>query len=77
MVEESQNKSILSILNKAGKMPAVNVAMERSLGQGFVELMVASLRPAFERRNTIPGQINDVKTAFSSWDNCMKASYCK
>ncbi|KAK2072659.1 hypothetical protein P8C59_006997 [Phyllachora maydis] len=61
-------------------MPAVDIAMRRSLGDGFVDLLVASLRPAFERRDgitNIPGKVTDVKTAFSSWDNCMKASYCK
>ncbi|KAK0734004.1 hypothetical protein B0T26DRAFT_47633 [Lasiosphaeria miniovina] len=57
-------------------MPAVNVAMERSLREGFVQLLVASLRPAIQKRD-IQGQVNDVKTAFSSWDNCMKATYCK
>ncbi len=57
-------------------MPAVNVAMERSLRRGFMELLVASLRPAVGRRD-IQGQITDVKTAFSSWDNCMQVNYCK
>ncbi|KAL2023221.1 hypothetical protein VTK56DRAFT_3344 [Thermocarpiscus australiensis] len=57
-------------------MPAVNVAMERSLRGGFLDLLVASLRPALERRN-VQEQITDVKTAFSSWDNCMQANYCK
>lgn len=57
-------------------MPAVDVAMERSLRRGFLDLLVASLRPAVERRD-IQGQISDVKTAFSSWDNCMQVNYCK
>ncbi|KAK3337234.1 hypothetical protein B0T19DRAFT_396877 [Cercophora scortea] len=57
-------------------MPAIDVAMQRSLKEGFLELLAASLRPALERRD-IQGQITDVKTAFSSWDNCMKATYCK
>jgi hypothetical protein len=57
-------------------MPAVDVAMERSLRRGFLDLFVATLRPALERRDVV-GQITDVKTAFSSWDNCMQASYCK
>lgn len=57
-------------------MPAVDVAMERSLRRGFLDLFVATLRPALERRD-IQGQITDVKTAFSSWDNCMQANYCK
>ncbi|KAJ4297239.1 hypothetical protein N0V88_004157 [Collariella sp. IMI 366227] len=57
-------------------MPAVDVAMERSLRRGFLDLLVASLRPAVGRRD-IQGQISDVKTAFSSWDNCMQVNYCK
>lgn len=57
-------------------MPAVDVAMERSLRRGFLDFLVASVRPALERRD-IQGQISDVKTAFSSWDNCMQVAYCK
>ncbi|KAK4128706.1 hypothetical protein N657DRAFT_36553 [Parathielavia appendiculata] len=57
-------------------MPAVDVAMETSLRRGFLDLFVASLRPAFERRD-IAGTVSDVKTAFSSWDNCMQVTYCK
>jgi hypothetical protein len=57
-------------------MPAVDVAMQRSLRRGFLDLFVASLRPALERRDIV-GQISDVKTAFSSWDNCMQVAYCK
>ncbi|KAK4240965.1 hypothetical protein C8A03DRAFT_41593 [Achaetomium macrosporum] len=50
--------------------------MERSLRRGFLDLVVASLRPALDRRD-LAGQITDVKTAFSSWDNCMQVTYCK
>ncbi|KAK3943656.1 hypothetical protein QBC46DRAFT_27725 [Diplogelasinospora grovesii] len=57
-------------------MPAIDAAMERSLRDGFVDLLAASLRPVMGRRD-IQGQITDVKTAFSSWDNCMQASFCK
>ncbi|KAL2131583.1 hypothetical protein VTI74DRAFT_4880 [Chaetomium olivicolor] len=57
-------------------MPAVDVAMERSLRRGLLDVLVASLRPAVERRD-LAGQISDVKTAFSSWDNCMQVTYCK
>lgn len=32
---------------------------------------------AAETVASIPGKINDVKTTFSSWDSCMKATYCK
>ncbi len=49
--------------------------------EGFVDLLIASLRPALEKRDgTITGLVNDannVKTAFSSWDNCMQATICK
>lgn len=65
-------------------MPSINVAMERSLRRGvmdaFKDLLSASLQPALARRDAITdaqGQISDVKTAFSSWDNCMNAVYCK
>lgn len=57
-------------------MPAVDVAMERSLRRGFLDLFVASLRPALGRRD-LSGQLTDVQTAFSSWDNCMEVDYCK
>jgi hypothetical protein len=57
-------------------MPAIDVAMEQSLRRGFLDLFVATLRPAIERRDVVQ-QITDVKTAFSSWDNCMLATYCK
>jgi hypothetical protein len=57
-------------------MAAVEVAMRRSLREGFVDLLVASLRPALARRD-LEGQVADVKSAFSSWDNCMEATYCK
>ncbi|KAK4105575.1 hypothetical protein N658DRAFT_512993 [Parathielavia hyrcaniae] len=50
--------------------------MERTLRRGFLDLFVASLRPALGKRD-IEGTVTDVKTAFSSWDNCMLATYCK
>lgn len=65
-------------------MPSVNVAMEKSLRRSVVErfadLLSASVRPALEGRDAITdaqGQISGVKNAFSSWDNCMQAVYCK
>ncbi|KAH8884518.1 hypothetical protein GQ53DRAFT_396153 [Thozetella sp. PMI_491] len=62
-------------------MPSVNVAMQRSLREGLVDLVAASLRPALQRRDgtltNIGNGISDAKTAFSSWDNCMQASFCK
>ncbi|KAK0657621.1 hypothetical protein B0T16DRAFT_453060 [Cercophora newfieldiana] len=56
---------------------AIEEAMRRSVREGFEELLVRSLRPAIERRQDIVGGVSDVKTAFSSWDNCMAATYCK
>jgi hypothetical protein len=50
--------------------------MARSLRGGVWGSIATSLRPAMERRDII-GQANDIKTAFSSWDNCMQANICK
>ena len=61
-------------------MPSINVAMERSLRRGALDLLVSAVRPAVERRDivgSVAGQITDVRTAFSSWDNCMQANFCK
>jgi len=65
-------------------MPSVNIAMERSLqpsvADRFIALLSASLEPVVGRRDVVAdaqNQISDVKTAFSSWDNCMNAVYCK
>ncbi|KAL8419859.1 hypothetical protein RB594_002858 [Gaeumannomyces avenae] len=59
-------------------MPSVNVAMEGSLREGAVDLLAASIRPLLDRRaGTITESVSDVRTAFSSWDNCMKFTYCK
>lgn len=55
----------------------VDVAMRRSLREGFVNLLVASLKPTLEPRQDIVGKLDDAKTAFSSWDNCMAVTYCK
>jgi len=46
------------------------------LRAGFLDLLTRSIRPVVQRRN-LGDQINDVKTAFSSWDNCMQVAYCK
>ncbi len=63
------------------KMPSIDVSMRRSVKEGFVDLLIASLRPVMERRDDpVSGLVNeaeDVKTAFSSWGNCMQASFCK
>ena len=57
-------------------MPTIDVAMRRSLGGGFLDLLARAADPALGKRD-IAGQVNDVKTALSSWDNCMSVTYCK
>lgn len=62
------------------KMPSIDVAMTRSLRGGFSGIVARSFQHAFQERNIITDaqdQISDVKTAFSSWDNCMQVVYCK
>ncbi|KAI1455666.1 hypothetical protein F4805DRAFT_262226 [Annulohypoxylon moriforme] len=66
-------------------MPHIGVLMERSLQErsfkdAFVNLLARSAIAAIDKRQTvssITGDIKDAKTAFSSWDNCMQASFCK
>ncbi|KAI0176335.1 hypothetical protein GGR52DRAFT_356389 [Hypoxylon sp. FL1284] len=66
-------------------MPHIGVAMERSLHEGslkdaFINLVARSAVAALEKRQSVGGienGISDAKTAFSSWDNCMKATFCK
>lgn len=61
-------------------MPSINVAMESSLRRGVGEMFLSSLGSALGRRGVASeaqGQITDVETAFSSWSNCMQASFCK
>ncbi|KAK4170273.1 hypothetical protein QBC43DRAFT_2952 [Cladorrhinum sp. PSN259] len=59
-------------------MPALTVdaAMERSLREGVIDLLARSVHAALGRRD-LTGQIGDVRSAFSSWDNCMATTYCK
>lgn len=48
--------------------------------RGVTELVAAAMRPVLEGRGIVAdaqNQVDDVKTAFSSWDNCMQAAYCK
>ncbi|KYK54344.1 hypothetical protein DCS_06301 [Drechmeria coniospora] len=65
-------------------MPHVDVAMARSLRGGVLEqltgVLVRSTASAIRSRDIISdaqGKVSNVKTAFSSWDNCMNSSYCK
>lgn len=64
-------------------MPHIGALMERSLQEhslkdAFLNLLARSVNAAVDKRATgIQGSIQDAKTAFSSWDNCMQASFCK
>ncbi|KFY17646.1 hypothetical protein V492_00497 [Pseudogymnoascus sp. VKM F-4246] len=49
-------------------MPTIDVAMARSIPR---EMLLGM------QQRGIAESANDVKTSFSSWDNCMKATYCK
>lgn len=56
------------------------MAMARSVAPGVGEIIGRSLKQAFLKRSLVSeaeGNISDVKTAFSSWSNCMEAVYCK
>ncbi|WQF77964.1 Putative [PSI+] induction protein [Colletotrichum destructivum] len=64
-------------------MPTIDVAMARSLRGGVWGSVASSIAANIETRgitdtvNNAGNQINDVKTALSSWDNCMAVTYCK
>lgn len=66
-------------------MPHLGIAMERSLQErsfreGLIDLIARSVAGGLSKRQDvggIEGGINDVQTAFSSWDNCMAAVFCK
>ncbi|KAN0121689.1 hypothetical protein V8E51_000015 [Hyaloscypha variabilis] len=53
-------------------MPHITTAMERSVRRGVGDIIVASLRS-----RDIISEASTVKNSFSSWSNCMAASYCK
>ncbi|KAL2756292.1 hypothetical protein ACRALDRAFT_2027856 [Sodiomyces alcalophilus JCM 7366] len=57
-------------------MPSVDVAMARSLRGGVWGSIVSGISADLQARQ-ITETINDVSTAFSSWDNCMAVSWCK
>jgi hypothetical protein len=66
-------------------MPHIGAVMERSLQgemgfrEAFVGLVARSVTAALEKRQIggISNSITDATTAFSSWDNCMAANFCK
>ncbi|KAF6842720.1 hypothetical protein CMUS01_02781 [Colletotrichum musicola] len=64
-------------------MPTIDVAMARSLRGGVWGSVMSSITASVERRQIMStvenagNQINDIKTALSSWDNCMSVNFCK
>jgi hypothetical protein len=48
-------------------MPRVDAAMAASLVE----------RGGWLVRRSVSSEVSSVKESFSSWDNCMAASYCK
>lgn len=65
-------------------MPAIDVAMVRSLRGGFWETVkdsiARSLTAEVVRRDIVSdadSNISDIKQAFSSWSSCMAHVYCK
>lgn len=61
-------------------MPSIDVAMVRSVRGGVVDILARSVQAGLAPRGVISeaqGQLSDIKLAFSSWDNCMQATYCK
>lgn len=65
-------------------MPAIDVAMVRSLRGGLWETVkdsiARSLATEVIRRDIVAdadSKISDVKQAFSSWGGCMAHVYCK
>ncbi|KAJ3477264.1 hypothetical protein NLG97_g8884 [Lecanicillium saksenae] len=65
-------------------MSSVEAAMARSLRptawEAVTEVLARNLVAQAYKRDIVTdaqGKVTDVKTAFSSWDNCMKAAYCK
>ncbi|CAK7228622.1 hypothetical protein SEUCBS140593_006976 [Sporothrix eucalyptigena] len=62
-------------------MPSIDVAMVRSVAtrRSVLDVLASAMGPVLYGRDVsdVEGKITDVKTAFSSWDNCMQADFCK
>jgi hypothetical protein len=56
-------------------MPSIETAMRRSVRRGVADIVFDSLLS--KRQTSIIGDVSSVKNSFSSWSNCMKATYCK
>ena len=54
-------------------MPHITTAMRLSRRRGIGDVVVESLLG----RRAITDSVNNVKSTFSSWDNCMQETYCK
>ncbi|KAH7400470.1 hypothetical protein BKA64DRAFT_482572 [Cadophora sp. MPI-SDFR-AT-0126] len=54
-------------------MPHIATSMQRSVRRGVGEIFFDSLLG----KRGITDEVNNVKDSFSSWDNCMNATYCK
>ncbi|ATY61146.1 fibroin-3 related [Cordyceps militaris] len=65
-------------------MSYIDVAMARSLRptawEAITDVLARNLVAQAHKRNLVGDaqqKVGDVKTAFSSWDNCMQVAYCK
>ncbi|KAM0332533.1 hypothetical protein ACHAQA_002816 [Verticillium albo-atrum] len=64
-------------------MPSVDVAMARSLRGGVWGSITAGIAASLQPRqitetvDNVGNAVTDVRTALSSWDNCMAVSWCK
>jgi hypothetical protein len=58
----------------------INNAMQSSRRRGVGDIFFDSLLgrdSRLLRERSISDSVTNVKDSFSSWDNCMKATYCK
>ncbi|OAA74016.1 hypothetical protein ISF_00917 [Cordyceps fumosorosea ARSEF 2679] len=65
-------------------MSSIELAMARSLQptawEAITHVFARHLVAQAHKRDLVGDtqqKVGDVKTAFSSWDNCMQAAYCK
>ena len=62
-------------------MPSIDVAMIQSVAtrRTLLDVLATAVGPVLYGRGVsgVEGKITDVKTAFSSWNNCMNADFCK
>ena len=62
-------------------MPVIDIAMAHSLAtkRSVLDVLASAMGPVLYGRDvsSVSDKITDVKTAFSSWDNCMNADFCK